>query len=335
MRRRARLFAVALIAASVPGTLAVADPMLSDFAYPFPLRRHVFTAQGQTLSMAYMDVAARHAANGRTAVLLHGKNFCGATWERQIGTLSDAGFRVVVPDQIGFCKSDKPESYQYGLHELAANTRALLQSQGVERPVLIGHSMGGMLAMRYALSFPADVAALVLVNPIGLEDWRAKGVPELTLDELIAAERKTTAASIKAYQRKVYYDGQWKPEYDRWVEMLASMYEGPGGDKVAIAQARTSRMVFSDPVVHELERIAVPVTLLIGEKDTTAIGRDRAPPEVARTLGHYAALAREAARRMPHGKLVSFPALGHSPHIQDPANFDAALRAALEVPREQ
>lgn len=128
---------------------------------------------------------------------------------------------------------------------------------------------------------------------------------------------------------KTYYDGEWRPEYDRWVSMLASMYEGEGRDVVAWAQAMASQMIFTDPVVHEFERVSVPTALLIGEKDTTAIGRDRVPPEAARGLGDYPALSREAAKRIPGATLVTFPELGHSPQVQDPARFNAALLAAL------
>ncbi len=160
--------------------------------------------------MSYMDISAARP-NGRTVVLLHGKNFCGATWEGVIPALSDAGYRVIVPDQVGFCRSAKPRAYQFSLHQLAANTHALLAKLGVEHPIILGHSMGGMLAIRYALMYPADTGALVLVNPIGLEDWKAKGVPLATIDELYAKERKTTAESIKKYQQAVYYHGEWQP----------------------------------------------------------------------------------------------------------------------------
>jgi pimeloyl-ACP methyl ester carboxylesterase len=292
--------------------------MLTEFAYPHPTAMHAFKAQQMDLRMAYMDVQPT-TANGRTVVLLHGKNFCGATWEGVIGAVTGAGYRAVVPDQIGFCKSDKPRDYTYGLHELAANTHDLLRALSVEKPILVGHSMGGMLAIRFALSFPQSVGGLVLINPIGLEDWRAEGVPERTLDELFAAEKTTTAESIRMYQQKVYYDGRWKPEYDRWVEMLASMYAGPDGETVAWAQAKTSRMIFSDPVIHEIERIPVPVALLIGGKDTTAIGRDRVPMDVAALLGDYPRLARTMSVRLQNGaRFKLWPDLGHSPHIEAP-----------------
>lgn len=327
---RLRMTGIAVAAAALWVGHAEANSMLSDFAYPHAVREYTFASQGQQLAMAYMDVAPTSAANGSTAVLFHGKNFCGATWEGVIGPLAAAGYRVVVPDQIGFCKSTKPATYQMSFYQLAANTRALLNSIGVERPVLIGHSMGGMLATRYALSFPGETSALVLVNPIGLEDWSAKGVPGITIDLLLEAERKTGAARIKAYQQATYYDGRWRPEFDRWVDMLASMYAGPDRESTALAQARASDMIFTQPVVHEFPRLAVPTVLIVGERDTTAIGKDRAPPDLARTLGRYPELAREAEERIPNARLITFPTLGHAPQIEEPEKFNRALLDALE-----
>ena len=82
-------------------------PELEGFEYPFPVERFAFESQRQTLAMGYMDIAPARP-NGRTVVLLHGKNFCGATWEGTIARLADAGYRVIAPDQIGFCRSTKP-----------------------------------------------------------------------------------------------------------------------------------------------------------------------------------------------------------------------------------
>src|SRR5690606_3726847 len=175
--------------------------------------------------------------NGRTVVLLHGKNFCAATWEGTIRPLTAAGYRVIAVDQVGFCKSTKPERYQYSLHQLAANTHALLKGRGVEQAIVIGHSVGGMLAARYALSYPAATERLVMVNPLGLEDWKAEGVPYASVDEAYAGELRTSFASIKAYQQRVYFSGDWKPEYDRWVSMAAGLYAGPGKALVARNQA--------------------------------------------------------------------------------------------------
>ncbi|MEY4545509.1 MAG: hypothetical protein RL685_1704 [Pseudomonadota bacterium] len=102
---------------------------------------------------------------------------------------------MIAPDQIGFCKSSKPTSYQFTFQQLAQDTQRLLQSLGVSRLVLLGHSMGGMLAMRYALQYPGKIEKLVLVNPIGLEDWKSKGVPYQSVDAWYQGELQTTASS--------------------------------------------------------------------------------------------------------------------------------------------
>ncbi|VXB44469.1 Alpha/beta hydrolase [Luteimonas sp. 9C] len=327
-----RIVPLALALAVLPTGVASATSYggeLQGFDYPHPRQAHAFESQGQALSMAYMDVRPAGAGNGRTAVLLHGKNFCGPTWETTIAVLVEAGWRVIAPDQIGFCGSTKLRGYQFSFAQLAANTQGLLEALGVERAVLIGHSMGGMLATRYALQYPDAVEQLVLVNPIGLEDWQAAGVPYASIDAMVEGERKTTFDSIKAYQLKFYYDGRWAPRYDRWVDMLAGMYTGPDRDIVAWNQAQTSEMVFTQPVVHEFPELRVPTLLMIGGKDRTAPGANRAPAAVAARLGDYPTLGRRAADAIPDARLVEFPALGHSPQVESPGEFHVALLRGL------
>ena len=330
MYRLALAASALLLAAGAHAQARVPDygPMLERFDYPYKVGQFNLESQGQALSMAYMDIWPAKP-NGRTVVLLHGKNFCGATWEGTIRALSRDGYRVVAPDQVGFCKSSKPAGYQYSFHQLAANTHALLQTLGIERATVMGHSMGGMLATRYALMYPDQVDALVMVNPIGLEDWKAKGVPYRTVDEWYARELKTSFEGIKKYQQNTYYAGTWKPAYDRWVAMAAGMYRGPGREQVAWSQALTYDMLYTQPVVHEFGQLRVPTLLLIGEQDNTAPGKDAASPEVAATLGNYAALGPATARAIPGARLVRFPDLGHSPQIQDPGRFHEALARGL------
>ncbi|BDU76025.1 alpha/beta hydrolase [Mesoterricola sediminis] len=326
MRPRAiTLLVPAVLAAQAP---AAFGPELEGFDYPFPVHRYAFRSQGLDLAMAYLDVAPEKP-NGRTAVLLHGKNFTAATWEGTIRALAQAGFRVIAPDQIGFGKSTKPARYQFSFRQLAHNTRALLTSLGIRKAVLVGHSTGGMLAVRYALMFPAEVEHLVLANPIGLEDWQAEGVPALTVDQWYQRELAFSAERLRAYERATYYAGQWRPEFEAPVRMLAGLFQGPGRERVAWNSALIYDMICTQPVVYELGQLKVPTLLLIGQKDTTAIAKDAAPPAVAARLGHYPELGRRAAKTIPGAVLVPFPDLGHAPQIQDPATFHAALLAGL------
>ncbi|KPA99451.1 MULTISPECIES: alpha/beta fold hydrolase [Pseudomonas] len=319
-----------LLAASLPALSHAAEgpaygPQLQGFDYPYPLEHFAFQSQGQSLQMGYMDVKPSAPANGQSVVLMHGKNFCGATWDNSIKALSAAGYRVIAPDQIGFCTSSKPAHYQYSFQQLAANTHALLESLGIHKAVLLGHSTGGMLATRYALLYPQQVERLALVNPIGLEDWKALGVPYRTVDQWNERELKLSAEGIRNYERNTYYAGRWKPEFERWVDMLAGLNKGPGHVAVAWNSALIYDMIFTQPVYYEFKDLKVPTLLLIGTADTTAIGSDIAPPEVKARLGRYDVLGKQVARLIPHSTLVEFPGLGHAPQMEEPDRFHKAL----------
>lgn len=264
----------AVLGQGPPGAAAL-DPELTTYPYPYPVRFHEAETQGQRLRMAYMDVAAERP-NGRTVVLLHGKNFSGAYWASTIKALATEGYRVVAPDQIGFGKSSKPASYQFTFHTLAANTRSLLDALGVRRFSLVGHSMGGMLAARMALMYPERVERLALVNPIGLEDWKLVA-PYRTVEESFAQELRATPESIREYQRLNYFGGEWKPEYDALTEILAGWTRHPEYRRVAWNAALTSDMIFTQPVLYEFGRLRTPTLLVIGQRDRTAVGKDRVP----------------------------------------------------------
>lgn len=171
-----------------------------DFVYPYPVKSYQFTSQRKKLTMSYMDVSPKGTPKGNI-VLLHGKNFCGATWIATIKVLVEDGYRVVVPDQVGFCKSTKPSEYQFTLEALATNTNGLLHDIGITNTTIMGHSMGGMLSGRYALMFPTETYRLVMVDPLGLENWAALGVPYQTPDVSYLTELSTTYDSIKIIRK--------------------------------------------------------------------------------------------------------------------------------------
>jgi len=303
------------------------DAELTAYPYPFPVRRLTLSSQQQQIEMAYMD-AAPAQPNGHTVVLLHGKNFSASYWEPTIRFLTERGYRVIAPDQIGFGKSSKPASYQYSFQQLAENTSAVLDAAGVARVSVVGHSMGGMLATRFALMHPERVEKLVLVNPIGLEDWKTV-VPYHSVDQWYAQEKKATADSVREYQRTSYYGGTWKPEYERLIEPTIGMIGHPDYFKVAWASALLYDMIYSQPVVYELPRLKVPTLLVIGQRDRTALGRAWAPKEAAATLGDYPALGKKAAAAIPGATLVEIPGVGHLPQVEAFEAYSQALARFL------
>lgn len=320
---------VVLLCSIAPGQAQqpVPEPLglaLENFSYPYPVRYLSLAVQNEQVRMAYMDVQPARA-NGKTVLLLHGKNFFGAYWEQTIRFLSEHGFRVVVPDQIGFGKSSKP-AIDYSFHLLARTTKTLLDSLGISRTTVVGHSMGGMLATRFALMYPNVATHLVLENPIGLEDYRIS-VPYVTVEEAFRGEMKATEQSIRNYHRTYY--PVWKPEYDIYVQTHYRWTLGAEYPRLAWVAALTSDMIYTQPVVYEFPYVRVPALVVIGQQDRTTIGRDRVSADILATLGRYPELGKKTAAAIPNAQLVELEQVGHIPHLEATEQFNTALLGFL------
>jgi pimeloyl-ACP methyl ester carboxylesterase len=322
-----RLLIILLLAGYVANAqdtrLRPLDKDLSNYEYPFPVHYLSITVQQQTFRMAYMDVQPGNST-GATVMLLHGKNFNGAYWEQTARALSDKGYRVIIPDQLGFGKSSKPAHIQYSFQMLAQNTRSLLDSLQIDKVTIAAHSMGGMLATRFALMYPQRTNKLVLVNPIGLEDWKLR-VPYADIDKQYRKELKQNYDSIKKYQMSSYYHNTWKPEYDKWLNLLAGWTVHNDYPIIAWNAALTSDMVFTQPVVYEFKNIIVPTLLIIGQEDRTAVGKDAVPDSVKKTMGNYPVLGKQTKQAIRNSRLVELEGVGHLPHIEAFGRFIGPL----------
>jgi len=322
------LLALVLLCPALAGAAGEVKPLsitMEEYEYPYPVQFLPLTIEGQDLRMAYMDVPPEGRPNGRTVVLLHGKNFSGSYWKETIRVLARNGFRVVVPDQLGFGKSSKPNIH-YSFHLLAATTKKLLDTLGIGRIDLVGHSMGGMVATRFTLMYPETVAHFVLENPIGLEDYRAF-VPYVTLEDAYRAELNATEESIRTYHR-TYYTA-WKPEYDEYV-MIAARWRLSGEyPRLAMSSALTYQMIYEQPVCHEFANIRAKTLLVIGQADRTVVGKARVKKELLPTVGQYPRLGRKTAALIPGAVLVELPNVGHIPHFEARERFHQELLSFL------
>ena len=287
---------------------------LENIEYPFPVSEISLNIQGHQLAMAYMDVKPEKP-NGKTVMLLHGKNFCGAYWGQTAKDLSKQGFRVIIPDQIGFGKSSKVTDIQYSFQLLAENTKAILDQLGITKVNVLGHSMGGMVATRFALMYPEMTEKLILENPIGLEDWKVV-VPYQSVDDWYQTELKQNYEKIKNYQLTFYYDNKWKPEYAPWVNILAGWTLNKDYPVIAKNSALTYDMIFTQPVCYEFKNLTMPTLLIIGQRDRTALGKALAPKEAQEQLGNYPKLGKETAKKIKNATLVEIDGIGHLPHIE-------------------
>ena len=294
---------------------------LDEYSYPYPVQFLTLNIDGQQLRMAYMDAAPKGWDGKRAAVLLHGKNFYGSYWENTIKALTAAGYRVIVPDQLGFGKSAKPE-IDYSFDLLARNTVHLLDQLQVKQAVILGHSMGGMLAVRLARNYPERVSHLVLEDPIGLEDYRFFVPPQAT-SQLYEIEMNMTPEKYRAFVKRYFF--KWRPEYERFVETRCRESLSGEFPRYARAAALTFQMIYRQPVRHEFFLIKPPTLLVVGLKDRTTVGRGRVPEEILKDKGRYDLLGKAAAKDIPNCRLVEIPEVGHVPHLEAPEQFQRAL----------
>jgi pimeloyl-ACP methyl ester carboxylesterase len=299
---------------------------LEGFAYPYPVSMLPLVNDGEQVRMAYMDVAPAQP-NGRVVVLLHGRNFPSSYWAPVIKTLNEAGYRVVVPDQIGFGKSSKPAA---DLHfdTLARNTVALLDHLQITKADIVAHSLGGMLGVRIARAFPDRVNHLLLAAPIGLEDYRLY-VPPTPTEKILESEDKLTADGYRK-QLEVNYSLKLPPdqvtpfidarfnikgssEYPRWLRAFVS----------------SAQMIYREPVVHEIPEITEPTLFIMGADDHNAPGRPNAPEALRPKMGHNAELAQALAAKMPNARAEVLADAGHLVFLDQPKKFNALMLGFL------
>lgn len=290
------------------------DIQLVNYDYGFPSKTLKIETQKQVVEMSYMLIKPENF-NGKYIMLLHGKNFNGAYWKTTIQALSQKGFGVIVPDQIGFGKSTKPLHFQYTFQELAKNTKLILEKENIDKVSVLGHSMGGMLATRFALMYPETVDKFILENPIGLEDWKLK-VPYRPVNFWYEYELKANVESLKKYQQINYYDNQWKSEYDESVNILAGWTLNSQYPIIAWNNALTFEMIFTQPVVYEFSNIKNKTLLIIGTRDRTVMASFLVAKDVAETMGRYDILGKTTQKAIPNSQLVEIPNVGHLPHIE-------------------
>ena len=298
---------------------------LETYVYPHPVKFLSLTVEGESTRMAYMDV---NGSAEKTVLLLHGKNFFGAYWENTIKVLTNESFRVVIPDQIGFGKSSKPDiAYSFDL--LAENTAKLLDELKIQKVAVVGHSMGGMLAVRFTRNYPERVTHLVMENPIGLEDYRMK-VPSQSLEELFENELgNTDPEKIRNFFKTYVVD--WKPEiFEPYPEVRARVTLSGEYPRWAMASARTYAMIYQQPVRHEFHLIQAPTLLVIGQQDRTTLGRGLVSEDILKTLGQYPQLGKAAANDIPNAKLIELENVSHIPHLETPEKFHDALLQFLK-----
>jgi pimeloyl-ACP methyl ester carboxylesterase len=288
--------------------------------YPYPSSYLQFTTYGQDVRIAYMDVAPSGPANGHTVVLFHGMNFAGFYWGGPIDALRAEGFRVIVPDQIGFGRSSKP-IIPYNFHDMALNTRRILQQLKIDKAMIVGHSMGGMLAARFATQYPDVAERVVIYNPIGVTDPRWER-PWTSTDDAykrtLGATYQTTRAGLFRYVS--HKPEAWNAEFETFARIRYSWTLSADWPRLAMVQALVGQITYLDPVVNDWAHIKAPTLAFGGAEDSLA-----GPAALFQERMKFIA----ASVPNGNGRLHLIPGLGHVPHLEAPDRTYPPLLAFL------
>lgn len=289
--------------------------------YPYPSRYLDIRVYSQDVRISYMDVAAQGAANGHTVLLLHGNNFGGFYFKTIIDGLIAEGFRVVVPDQIGYGRSAKPIA-PYNFNTQARNTSLILQHLKIEKAMVVGHSMGGMLAARLATQYPKTIERVVIYNPIGLTDGRfTRPMPEIdaAYQQTLKSDYQGTRASLGRYV--AHNPKAWNDEFEAYTRIRYSWTLSADWPRLAMVQSLIGQMLYQDPVVYDWAHIQVP-TLAFGGADDMLLGTAAAFQERMNAI----------AKTVPNGngRVLLIPGLGHVPHLEAPEKVVPPLVSFLK-----
>ena len=305
----------------VPSDVKPGSITCEECPYPYPSSYLPLTLYGQDVRMAYMDVTPQGQANGHTVVLLHGNNFAGFYFGVVIDALRKEGFRVIVPDQIGYGRSSKP-IIPYYLADMARNTRSILQRLNINRAMIVGHSMGGMLAARFASQYPDATERLVLFNPIGLTDTRFNnpvGDPDEAYKRTLASTYQTIRASLMRYV--AHKPSAWNSQFESYVRIRYAWTLSADWPRLARVQSLMNNLISLDPVVYDWAHIQAP-TLVYGGAEDMLAGTPAAFQEGMKRI----------AATIPNGKarLELLPGLGHVPFMEAPERALPPLVAFLK-----
>ena len=286
-----------------------------DVPYPYPVSYLPFVTYGQDVRMAFMDVPPAGQSNGRTVVLLHGMNFAGFYWAGPIDALRRAGFRVVVTDQIGFGRSSKP-IIPYHFNDMALNTKRVLEHLGIARAAIVGHSMGGMLAARFAASYPDITERVVLYSPIGVTDARRERPYRSTDDAYKDMLGYTYQQAYGTIRRYFPTPEAWKPEYEKLARLLYAWTLSGDWPRMAMIRTLLQQQVYVDPVVYDWAHIRSTAMVIGGTID----GAD------------FSSAAKRIASTIPGGaQLVLEQGAGHVLHYERPDVFNRELLTFLNA----
>ncbi|MDY7226366.1 alpha/beta fold hydrolase [Hyalangium rubrum] len=300
-------------------------PYTSTQGQAWPLKRVALPKTAEAYQVATVPEVAYVELNPegkQTLVFIHGLGSYLKFWRYQLDAFAAQGYRVVAVDLPGYGKSDKLATFPYSMEAMADAVRELVTLLGVEKPVLVGHSMGGMTALSYAIRYPEEPGALVLTAPAGFEKFSWKEKAWLTRAFSTTLVKSAPEYGIWGSVAQSNFS-RWRPELEWLVEERVRVVGSQDFDSYAYANVRTVKgLAHNDFVRENLGRIQAPTIIVFGEDD-------RLIPNPFMHGGRAREVMEYGHAGIRGSELVGFERCGHSVQLDCPEEYNAAVSTFL------
>jgi 4,5:9,10-diseco-3-hydroxy-5,9,17-trioxoandrosta-1(10),2-diene-4-oate hydrolase len=243
-------------------------------------------------------------------ILLHGLGGYLENWEDNIGALAQ-GSRVYALDLVGFGRSDKPQ-VEYSIPYLTEFVQEFMVVQDIDRVTLIGESMGGAIALRFALQYPNQVEKMVLAASAGFGKEISIYLRVMSLPLLGELFARPSRKGFTQFLEQCVHNTDLIT--DQWIEEGYEMASLPGAQRSLLSTLRSICNIWGvkseayRPILDRLEEIEVPTLVIWG-------AQDRILP---------AAHAHQA-KRLPDARVHILESCGHIPNIERAKEFNALV----------
>lgn len=278
---------------------------------PAPPRSGGTTLDERRIRVDGVEIAYWEAGGGSPVLFLHGLGGRKDNWTENFEAFARS-HRTVALDLPGFGNSSKGEA-PYGIAFFARTVRAFLGAIGLERPSLVGNSMGGHISLRFALDYPGDLDRLVLVDAaganVGMDPTALPMNPQTLLDSEIPFE--PTEDVLRMMMGFIVYENP--PVAERLLAQALTDWKAPDARERRQAFLRSAVSLYESPLLDRLGEVRAPTLVVWGEKDRLV----RRPNAFAFRDG------------IPGARLVMYERCGHVPMLERPADFNRDVLAFL------
>lgn len=285
--------------------------LMEELDYPYSVKKMQLDPVHQ---LAYMEEGP---ASAPVIIFIHGLGSYAPAWKKQLAELSK-NYRCIAVDLPGYGKSAKGE-YEGGM---AYNAKIILQfanQLGLDKFTLVGHSMGGQIAITVALIAPERINKLILASPAGFETFDA-GEKAWFKDVVTARGTKLTPAKaiVQNYHSNFY---NFPDDADFMIRDRLAIRSAADFDWYCYIIPKGVQGMVNEPVYHRLPELKMPVLVIFGANDQLI-------PNRYLNGGTTASIA-AVSERIPNHKLVLLPKVGHFVQFEGAQAFNEAVGGFL------